>query len=86
MEASSTELEGRITLTMSHSEAVVLRELVASSEFSNELIEIELRHPAGRKVSSDVQQVLAALVPGLGSARYVDTLSEAYAAIDSEPY
>ena len=41
---------------MSQAEAVVLHEVIAFSEWSNELDAIELREPAEQKVMSDVQQ------------------------------
>lgn len=70
---------------MSEAEAVVLHEVIAFSEWSTELDEIELRNPVERKVVSDVQQSLAPLIPELGTDAYQGTVKAAYSAIDSTP-
>jgi hypothetical protein len=78
--------DGQITLTMSEAEAVVLHEVIAFSEWSNELDAIELREPTERKTLSEVQQALAPLIPGLGTDAYQRTVAAAQAAIDSSPF
>jgi len=71
---------------MSEAEAVVLHEVIAFSEWSNELDAIELREPAARKALSAVQQTLAPLIPGLGTDLYQRTVADAHAAIDSSHF
>lgn len=71
---------------MSHSEAVVLHEAIAFSEWGNDMREIELRRPVEQKVFSDVQQALVPLIPGLGTEEYGDTVTQAIAQIDPTPY
>jgi hypothetical protein len=78
--------DGRISLHMSEAEAVVLHQVIAYSEWSNELDAIELREPVERKVVSDVQQSLDPLIPGLGTKGYQQTVTRAYSAIDSKPF
>ena len=85
MEAQRKQ-DGQITLIMTEAEAVVLHEVIAFSEWSNELDAIELRHPVERKTLSEVQQTLAPLIPGLGTDAYQRTVETAHAAIDSSPY
>lgn len=71
---------------MSEAEAVVLHEIIAFSEWSNDLVAIELRQPTERKTLSEVQQALAPLIPGLGTPSYQSTVDAAHAAIDSSPF
>lgn len=71
---------------MSHAEAVVLHEVVAFSEWSNELTEIELRQPVERKVASGVQRALAPLIPELGTDEYGDTVRRAQSQVDPTPF
>ena len=71
---------------MSEAEAVVLHQVIASSEWSNELDAIELREPVERKTLSEVQQTLDPLIPGLGTDGYQLTVEMAYSAIDSTPF
>ena len=71
---------------MSEAEAVVLHEVIAFSEWSNELDAIELREPTERKTLSEVQQTVVPLIPGLGTDAYQHTVEAAYAAIDSSPF
>lgn len=83
---SHREPDGRITLSMSEAEAVVLHQVIAFAEWSNELDEIELREPVERKVLSDVQQTLDPRIPGLGTDTYQRTVDAAYSVIDSSPF
>jgi hypothetical protein len=69
-----------------HAEAIVLHEVIALSEWSNELEAIELREPVERKVVSDVQQSLAVLIPELGTDGYGATVREAQDSIDTRPF
>jgi hypothetical protein len=71
---------------MSEAEAVVLHEVIAYSEWSNELGAIELREPVERKVVSDVQQSLGPLIPSLGTEEYRATVERALSEIDSRPF
>jgi hypothetical protein len=71
---------------MSQAEYVILHQVIAFSEWSNELDSIELREPVERKVVSDVQQTLDPFIPGLGTDAYQSTVDAAYAAIDSRPF
>lgn len=80
------EADGRIALRMSQAEAVILHEVIAFSEWSNELDAIELREPVERKVLSEVQQSLAPMIPGLGTDSYHGTVETAYSAVDSSPF
>lgn len=78
--------DGSITLRMSEDEAVVLHLKIAWSEFEADLEAIDLDQPVDQKVFSDVQQVLAPLIPGLGTEDYQARIDRAYAAIDPKPY
>lgn len=78
--------DGTISLRMSQAEAMVLHEVIASAEWSNELDAIELRQPVERKVVSDVQQALQRLIPALGTDAYGTRVQEAYTAIDCGPW
>lgn len=84
MKAAHTS-EG-VALSMSVTEAVVLHELIAASEFGEDLKVIELSEPVAQKVLSDVQQALALLIPTLGSDEYGSTVARAYEDIDPGPY
>ena len=85
MEASR-DSDGTVTVRMSHSEAVVLHEAIAFSEWGNGLCEIELRQPVEQRVFSDVQQALVPLIPELGTDKYGDAVAQAIAQIDPAPY
>lgn len=85
MEASRVSDSG-VTLSMSISEAVVLHELIASSEFAADLEIIELPEPVAKKVMSDVQQALVPLISTLGTREYESTITSAYRHIDPGPY
>jgi hypothetical protein len=80
------EPDGQVSLRLSQAEAVVLHEVIAFSEWSNELDAIELREPVEQKVMSEVQQSLALLIPELGTETYGETVSRARALIDSRPF
>ena len=84
MEATSTG-DG-VTLSLTVAEAVVVHGLIATSEFAEELDVIELPEQVDKKVMSDIQQVLAPLIPRLGTDGYQATVDAAYAAIDAGPY
>jgi len=71
---------------MAYAEAVVLHEVVAFSEWSNELTGIELREPVERKVVSDVQQSLAPLIPELGTGEYGTAVRRAQSQVDPTPF
>jgi hypothetical protein len=71
---------------MSITEAVVVHQLIAYSEFADDLEVIELSEPVAQKVMSDVQQALAAWIPNLGTDDYGPTVERAYAEIDPGPY
>lgn len=78
--------DGLVALSMSVAEAVVLYELIAVSEFAEDLKVIELPEPVAQKVMSDIQQSLAPLLPALGSDEYSSTVARAYEDIDPGPY
>ncbi|OIQ79532.1 hypothetical protein GALL_387220 [mine drainage metagenome] len=80
------EPDGGVSLRMSYAEAVVLHEVVAFSEWSNGLTEIELREPVERKVVSDVQQSLAPLIPELGTGEYGPSVRHAQSQVDPTPF
>jgi hypothetical protein len=69
---------------MSLAEAVVLHELIAFAEFSEDLTVVELARPQDQRVMSKVQQALAPLVPDLGTDRYGAAVERAYREIDGE--
>jgi hypothetical protein len=83
---ASRENDGTVTVRMSQSEAVVLHEAIAFSEWNNDLSDIELRQPVEQKVFSDVQQALVPHIPGLGTDDYQATIDAAYSAINPEPF
>ncbi len=85
MEAAQIS-EGVVSLSMSVPEAVVLHELIAASEFAEDLDTIELPVPVAKKVMSDVQQALAPLIPALGTQEYGSTVEHAYELIDPGPF
>ncbi|MFD6098100.1 hypothetical protein ACFVWN_24400 [Nocardiopsis flavescens] len=78
--------DGSVSLGMSRAEATVLHELIAFAEFAHDLTEIAPERPVEQKVLSDVQQALAPLIPGLGTAGYQAALDRAYAAVDPGPF
>ncbi len=78
--------EGVVSLSMSVSEAVVLHQLIAASEFAEDLEIIELPEPVAKKVMSDVQQALAPVIPTLGTHEYGSTVERAYELIDPGPF
>lgn len=77
---------GGVSLHFSYAEAVVLHEVFAFSEWSNELTEIELQRPVERKVLSDVQQSLAPLIPELGTDKYDGAVRRAQSQIGPSPF
>ena len=81
-----TQPDGGVTLSISLAEAVVIHELIAFSEFSDDFGQIELRQPVDKKVMSDLQQALAPLIPGLGTVQYQQSVDRAYATVDPEPF
>ncbi|WP_170226304.1 hypothetical protein [Rudaeicoccus suwonensis] len=62
--------DDQILLRMSRAEAIVLHELIASSEWSSELENLELQRPAEREIVSRIQQSLAPLISQLGTDHY----------------
>jgi hypothetical protein len=68
---------GLMVLTMTMDEAVVIHERIASSEWSDDLLRIELPDVVHRAVFSDVQQQVRHLLPTLGTDRYGATVREA---------
>jgi hypothetical protein len=71
---------------MTLTEAVVVHELIAHSEFADELAVIDLPAPQAQKVMSDVQQALAPFIPTLGTDAYGSTVENAYREIDPGPF
>ncbi len=76
------EPDGGVCLRLSQAEVVVLHEVIAFSEWSNELDAIELRLPVEQKIISAVQQSLAPLIPELGTENYGKAVSSARSSID----
>ncbi len=78
--------DGVVSLSMTIAEAVVVHQLIAYSEFAEDLEIIELPVPVAQKVMSDIQQALAPWIPTLGTDDYGSTVESAYAQIDPAPY
>ena len=62
MEASSGQ-GGVVTVTLTEAEAVTLHELIVFSEWSEDLLSIEVRDEAEGKVLSRLQMALRPLIP-----------------------
>ncbi|WP_306368189.1 hypothetical protein [Nocardiopsis sp. CC223A] len=75
-----------MTLSLSQAEATVLHEPIAFAEFAYDPTSVESERPVEQKVLSDVQQVLAPLISGLGTDGYQAVMNSAYAAIDPGPF
>ena len=71
---------------MSLNEAVIVHELIAHSEFADDLEVIDLSVPAAQKVMSDLQQALSPCIPALGTDVYGATVETAYREVDPGPY
>ena len=69
--------DGKVTLTMTLDEAIVLHAQIAFSEFAEELRLIELPEDVHQVVFSDVQQSLAPVIPSLGTEAYGPALTGA---------
>ncbi len=80
VEASPIQ-DGLVTLTLSKAEAVTLHELVAFSEWSEELRFVEVRNDAERKVLSRLQLALQPLIPELGKPGYGNVVTAAWTAV-----
>jgi hypothetical protein len=68
---------GLMVLTMTMDEAVVIYERIAFSEWSDDLLQIELPDAVHRAVFADVQQQVGRLIPTIGTDRYGATVRKA---------
>ena len=83
MEASSGQ-GGVVTVTLTEAEAVTLHELIAFSEWSEDLLSIEVRDEAEGKVLSRLQMALRPLIPGLGTPEYGTVVASAWTTVRSQ--
>lgn len=77
---SERELSGRVVLSMTYAEAVVVREAIAFADFAGDL---PSRDPAEVEALSALLVSLDDLIPELGSVDYEAVVNRAWAEINS---